>query len=71
MTKEERIAYENGLKKAWEYARKIGNNNQLGLEKQGFDFSKMKPEEGWNPSWWIINNYTASEAIAIIEGQEE
>ena len=65
--------YKEGLNNAWACARKIGNNSQTGLEIIGFDFSEMK--DGiclhHNPSWWVIEHYTASEAIQKIKEYEE
>lgn len=63
---------EQGRNEAWEAARKIGQNSQSGLEYQmGFDFSKMKSYESANPSWWVVMNYSASEAIEKIREYEE
>jgi len=72
-TEDDRQAsYELGLNMAWEAARKIGQNSQSGLEYQiGFDFSKMKSYESANPSWWVVMNYSASEAIERIRAYEE
>ena len=65
--------YKEGLNNAWECARKIGNNSQTGLEMIGFDFSEMK--DGiclhYNPSWWVVEHYTASEAMQKIKEYEE
>ena len=62
--------YERGLKDAWEYARKIGHNSQLGLEHIGFDFSQM-PRTDYNPSWWIVMNYSIEEVIKIYKKEIE
>lgn len=61
--------YERGLKDAWEYARKIGHNSQLGLEDIGFDFSQM-PRTDYNPSWWLVMNYPIEEVIKIFKKEE-
>lgn len=67
-------AYEKGLADAWECARKIGRFNQLMLEDAGFVI-KEEYENGirldWNPSFYVINKYSASEAIKKIKEYEE
>lgn len=66
--------YEQGLNDAWECAREIGRQNQLMLEKMGFVI-KEEYENGirldWNPSFYVINKYPASEAIAKIKEYEK
>jgi len=61
---------EDGMMKAWEIAREIGKCNQLTLEKIGFVI-KDEVENGivlsWNPSFYVINKYSAPEAAAKIE----
>ena len=64
--------YEAGLNDAWECAREIGKNSMCSLEEMGFDFSQCGVND-YNPSWFVVKNYSASEAIEKIEqyGQEQ
>lgn len=59
--------YEAGLNEAWECARKIGKVNWITLEQMGFE-NKDKEK---NPSWDVVMEYSASEAIARIKEYEE
>ena len=56
-------AFNNGLKQAWEYARKIGNMNLLSLEEVGFTYQ----DKDKNPSWDIVMNYSVSDVIAMLD----
>ena len=58
-------SYKKGLTDAWECARKIGNNSQLGLEEMGFDFSELGTY--YNPSWWVVFNYDVFRALEILK----
>ena len=58
-------SYKKGLTDAWECARKIGNNSQLGLEEMGFDFSELGTY--YNPSWWVVFNYDVFKALEILK----
>ena len=58
-------SYKKGLTDAWECARKIGNNSQLGLEGMGFDFSEL--DTYYNPSWWVVLNYDVFKALEILK----
>lgn len=58
-------SYKKGLTDAWECARKIGNNSQLGLEGMGFDFSELGTY--YNPSWWVVLNYDVFKALEIFK----
>lgn len=59
--------YEDGLNDAWECARKIGKVNWLTLKQIGFE---IKDKEK-NPSWDVVMEYSASEAITKIKDYEE
>lgn len=59
--------YERGLNDAWECARKIGKVNWLTLKQIGFE---IKDKEK-NPSWDVVMEYSASEAITKIKEYEE
>jgi hypothetical protein len=61
--------YHRGLEDAWEAARKIGHASQMKLKEMAFDFT----DKDWcyNPSWYVVMNYTASEAIAKLKAYEE
>ena len=59
--------YERGLNDAWECARKIGKVNWLTLKQIGFE---IKDKEK-NPSWDVVMEYSASEAITKIKDYEE
>lgn len=58
---------EQGRKDAWECARKIGKTNWITLEKMGFE-NKDKEK---NPSWDVIMEYSADEAMSKIKEYEE
>lgn len=61
--------YQRGLDDAWEAARKIGHASQMKLKEMEFDFT----DKDWcyNPSWYVVMNYTSSEAIAKLKAYEE
>ena len=59
--------YERGLNDAWECTRKIGKVNWLTLKQIGFE---IKDKEK-NPSWDVVMEYSASEAITKIKDYEE
>ena len=61
----EKQAYQRGLADAWEAARKIGSNSMCSLKEMGFDFSQCAVSD-YNPSWFVVKNYSASEAIEKI-----
>lgn len=63
-------AYRKGLEDAWEAARKIGSNSMCSLEEMGFDFSQCAVDD-YNPSWFVVKNYSASEAIEKIRQYEQ
>ena len=62
-------AYQQGLNEAWEAARKIGHASQMQLKEMGFEFNSN--EWFYNPSWYVVMNYTAAEAIEKIKAYEE
>lgn len=62
--------YKRGLADAWEAARKIGSNSICSLEEMGFDFSQCAVDD-YNPSWFVVKNYSASEAIEKIRAYEQ
>ena len=57
-------------KEVWECARKIGSESMCGLEKMGFDFSQCGIAD-YNPSWFVVKNYSASECIEKIRQYEQ
>ena len=65
-----RAMYQKGLKDAWECARKIGSNSMCSLKEIGFDFSQCAVSD-YNPSWFVVKNYSASEAIEKIRQYEQ
>ena len=65
-----KCGYENGLNDAWKCARKIGSESMYGLEKMGFDFSQCVIAD-YNPSWFVVKNYSASECIEKIRQYEQ
>lgn len=58
-----------GLEDAWEAARKIGHASQMQLKEMGFEFNSN--EWLYNPSWYVVMNYTAAEVIEKIKAYEE
>ena len=66
----EKQAYQRGLADAWDAARKIGSNSMCSLEEMGFDFSQCAVDD-YNPSWFVVKNYSASEAIEKIRQYEQ
>ena len=60
---------EDGRNETWEAARKIGHASQMQLEDMGFKFNSN--EWFYNPSWYVVMNYTAAEAIEKIKAYEE
>lgn len=62
--------YKRGLADAWEAARKIGSNSMCSLKEMGFDFSQCAVPD-YNPSWFVVKNYSASEAIEKIRQYEQ
>ena len=62
-------AYQRGLDDTWEAARKIGHASQMLLKEMGFEFNSN--EWSYNPSWYVVMNYTAAEAIEKIKAYEE
>lgn len=58
-------AYQRGLNDAWDAARKIGSNSMCSLKEMGFDFGQCVVKD-YNPSWFVVKNYSASEAIEKI-----
>ena len=58
-----------GLEDAREAARKIGHASQMQLKEMGFEFNSN--EWFYNPSWYVVMNYTAAEAIEKIKAYEE
>ena len=65
-----KFGYENGLNDAWEAARKIGSNSMCSLKEMGFDFSQCVIPD-YNPSWFVVKNYSASECIEKIRQYEQ
>ena len=63
-------AYQRGLSDAWEAARKIGSNSMCSLKEMGFDFSRCVVAD-YNPSWFVVKNYSASEAVEKIRQYEQ
>ena len=63
-------SYQKGLSDAWEAARKIGSNSMCSLKEMGFDFSQCAVSD-YNPSWFVVKNYSASEAIEKIRQYEQ
>ena len=64
-----RAMYQKGLKDAWEAARKIGSNSMCSLKEIGFDFGQCVVND-YNPSWFVVKNYSASECIEKIRQYE-
>ncbi len=62
--------YRKGLSDAWEAARKIGSNSMCSLKEMGFDFSRCVVAD-YNPSWFVVKNYSASECIEKIRQYEQ
>lgn len=62
--------YQKGLSDAWEAARKIGSNSMCSLKEMGFDFSQCVFND-YNPSWYVVKNYSASECIEKIRQYEQ
>jgi hypothetical protein len=62
--------YQKGLSDAWETARKIGSNSMCSLKEIGFDFGQCVVND-YNPSWFVVKNYSASECIEKIRQYEE
>lgn len=62
--------YSEGLKDAWEAARKIGSNSMCSLKEMGFDFTRCIVPD-YNPSWFVVKNYSAQEAIEEIRAYEQ
>jgi len=62
--------YEKGINDAWEAARKIGSNSMCSLKEIGFDFSQCVIPD-YNPSWFVVKNYSASECIEKIRQYEQ
>lgn len=62
-------SYKKGLSDAWEAARKIGSNSMCGLKEVGFKFEPQSV--GYNPSWYVVQNYSASECIEKIRQYEQ
>lgn len=60
---------EDGRSETWEAARKIGHASQVQLEEMGFEFNSG--EWFYNPSWYVVMNYTVGEAIAKLKAYEE
>ena len=65
-----KLGYENGLNDAWEAARKIGSNSMCSLEEMGFDFGQCVFND-YNPSWFVVKNYSASECIEKLRQYEQ
>lgn len=63
-------AYQNGMDAAWEAAKKIGSNSMCSLKEMGFDFSQCVVRD-YNPSWFVVKNYSAAEAIEKIRQYEQ
>ena len=63
-------AYQTGLSDAWEAARRIGSDSRYGLEKMGFKFEPRAVGD-YNPSWFVVKNYSASECIEKIRQYEQ
>lgn len=61
--------YQEGLFDAWEAARKIGSNSMCSLKEIGFDFGQCVVND-YNPSWFVVKNYSASECIEKIRQYE-
>ena len=61
--------YSEGLKDAWDAARKIGSNSMYSLKEMGFDFGQCVVPD-YNPSWFVVKNYSASECIEKIRQYE-
>ena len=70
MEKKKNEAYQRGLSDAWEAARKIGSNSTCSLKEMGFDFSQCAIPV-YNSSWFVVKNYSASEAIEKIRQYEQ
>lgn len=62
--------YQRGLADAWEAARKIGSNSMCSLKEMGFDFSRCVVPD-YNPSWFVVKNYSAQEALEEIRAHEQ
>lgn len=63
-------AYQKGLSDAWEAARKIGSNSMCSLKEMGFDFGQCVIND-YNPSWFVVKNYSASECIEKLRQYEQ
>ena len=63
-------AYQSGLSDAWEAARKIGSNSMCSLKEMGFDFGQCVVKD-YNPGWFVVKNYSASECIEKIWQYEQ
>ena len=63
-------AYQRGLNDAWDAARKIGSNSMCSLKEMGFDFGQCVVND-YNPSWFVVKNYSASEVIEKISQYEQ
>ena len=63
-------AYQRGLSDAWDAAKKIGSNSMCSLEEMGFDFGQCVFND-YNPSWYVVKNYSASECIEKIRQYEQ
>lgn len=61
--------YQEGLFDAWEAARKIGSNSMCSLKEMGFKFEPQSV--GYNPSWYVVQIYSASECIEKIRQYEQ
>ena len=64
------VGIKDGMCEAWEAARKIGSNSMCSLEEMGFDFSQCAVDD-YNPSWFVVKNYYASECIEKIRAYEK
>lgn len=62
--------YQKGLSDAWDVARKIGSNSICSLKEMGFDFGQCVFND-YNPSWYVVKNYSASECIEKIRQYEQ
>ena len=61
--------YQRGLNDAWECARKIGSNSMCSLKEMGFDFGQCGVND-YNPSWFVVKNYSVLECIEKIKQYE-
>lgn len=62
--------YQRGLNDAWECARKIGSNSMCSLKEMGFEFGQCGVND-YNPSWFVVKNYSISEAIEKLKAYEQ